>query len=115
MFKGDQGWILADYEYRTMMLKGDMTHYKSAEARDLIPPSPGHHEGMDQRMQRPANPRCATSDYSGAMIEHNLLALVAYRTGKETGLGRRKLESNQLPRGRCFHPQELPRSWTLNG
>ena len=46
IFKGDKGWLMADYDWRILMPRGDsdMTHYSSPKPEDLIPPSPGHHK-----------------------------------------------------------------------
>jgi len=46
LFKGDKGWLLADYSLLILMPRqneGDMTYYKSPKPEDLIPPSLGHH------------------------------------------------------------------------
>ncbi|HUU18858.1 MAG TPA: Gfo/Idh/MocA family oxidoreductase [Sedimentisphaerales bacterium] len=82
LFKGDDGWLLADYDYRIVMLRGDMTHYKSPEPDELIPPSPGHHNEWIIGCKT-GKPTLCNFDYSGALIENNMLALVAYRVGKK--------------------------------
>ena len=82
-----------------------MTHYKSPKPEDLIPPSPGHHAGMDPRPARPARPPLCNFDYSGAMIEHNLLAPRRLPGRQETRMGRPEPQGHQLPRGRPVHPQ----------
>ncbi|MCX5654137.1 MAG: Gfo/Idh/MocA family oxidoreductase [Planctomycetota bacterium] len=82
LFAGDKGYLLADYDYRIIMpTKGDFTHYKSPTAKDLIPPSKGHHKEWIEAAKTDKKTLC-NFDYSGALIEHNLLALVSYRLGK---------------------------------
>ena len=82
LFSGDKGYLLADYDYRILMpTKGDFTQYKSPAAKDLIPPSKGHHKEWIEAAKTDKKTLC-NFDYSGALIENNLLALVSYRLGK---------------------------------
>jgi predicted dehydrogenase len=82
LFTGDKGFLLADYDYRIIMpTKGDFTQYKSPKAADLIPPSKGHHKEWIEAAKTDKKTLC-NFDYSGALIENNLLALVSYRLGK---------------------------------
>jgi predicted dehydrogenase len=80
IFKGDKGWLVADYDYRVLMMKGDMTHYKAPKPEEIIPPSIGHHKEWIQGAKTGKTPLC-NFDYAGALIEHNLLPLVSYRLG----------------------------------
>jgi len=81
LFKGDKGYMLADYGYRLILMTGDMTHYKSPQSeKDLIPKSLGHHKEWIHACKTGA-PTLCNFDYSGAMIEQNMLALVSYRLG----------------------------------
>jgi hypothetical protein len=48
---------------------------------DVIPPSKGHHREWIEACKGDKKTLC-NFDYAGAMIEHNLLALVSYRLGK---------------------------------
>ena len=82
LFAGDKGYLLADYDYRIIMpTKGDFTQYKSPTAKDLIPPSKGHHQEWIEAAKTDKKTLC-NFDYSGALIENNLLALVSYRLGQ---------------------------------
>jgi hypothetical protein len=82
IFKGDKGFLIADYGYRILMpTSGDMTHYTSPKGKDdLIPPSPGHHNEWIIGAKT-GKPTLCNFDYSGALIEANMLALAAYRVG----------------------------------
>ena len=64
-----------------MPTKGDFTQYKSPTAKDLIPPSKGHHQEWIEAAKTDKKTLC-NFDYSGALIENNLLALVSYRLGQ---------------------------------
>ena len=115
MFKGDKGVLLADYDYRLVMqVKGDMTHYKSPKPGDLIPSSPGHHEEWIAACKT-GSPTLCNFDYSGALIEHNLLALVAYRTGKKLQWDADNLKATNCPEADQFIHKTYREGWTLNG
>jgi len=82
LFKGDKGYLLSDYDYRILMpTSGDMTQYKPPKPEEVIPPSKGHHREWIEACKGDKKTLC-NFDYAGAMIEHNLLALVSYRLGK---------------------------------
>jgi len=84
LFKGDKGWLLTDYNLRILMPKqreNDMTQYESPEPDELIPPSLGHHKEWIVACKT-GNPTTCNFDYSGALIEANMLALVSYRVGE---------------------------------
>jgi len=82
LFTGDKGYLLADYDYRILMpTKGDMTQYKSPAAKDIIPPSKGHHQEWIEAAKTDKKTLC-NFDYAGALIENNMLALVSYRLGQ---------------------------------
>jgi len=82
LFKGDKGCLLADYDYRILKPAGnEPLQYKPPTGNDIIPPSKGHHKEWIEAAKTDKKTLC-NFDYSGALIEHNLLALVSYRLGK---------------------------------
>jgi predicted dehydrogenase len=85
IFKGDKGWLIADYDWRILMPRGDndLTQYRSPKADDLIPPSLGHHQEWIVACKT-GKPTLCNFDYSGALVEHNMLSLVSYRLGEVT-------------------------------
>jgi predicted dehydrogenase len=115
LFRGDKGYLLADYDYRLLMpTKGDMTHYKSPKAEDIIPPSPGHHEEWLAACKT-GSPTLCNFDYSGALIEHNYLALAAYRTGRKLEWDAANLKATNCPEADAFIRRTYRPGWTLNG
>ena len=115
LFKGDMGFLIADYDYRVVMPnKGDMTQYKSPRPEDLIPPSPGHHEEWIIGAKT-GKPTLCNFDYSGAMIENNLLALVAYRAKKKLQWDSSILKATNCPEADQFIQKTYRQGWTLNG
>ena len=114
LFTGDKGWLLADYDWRILMLKGDMTHYNSPKPDDLIPPSPGHHEEWIIACKT-GKPTLCNFDYSGALVEHNLLALVAYRVGKKLEWDAKNLKAANCPEADQYIRKTYREGWVLNG
>jgi len=114
IFKGDKGWLLADYGYRVLMLRGDMTHYTSPKPQELIPPSPGHHKEWLIACKT-GKPTLCNFDYSGALIEHNLLALVAYRLGKKLEWDAKNLRATNCPEADGYIRKTYRKGWVLNG
>ena len=114
LFTGDKGWLLADYQFRTLVLRGDMTHYETPEPADLIPPSIGHHQEWIHACKTGAPTTC-NFDYSGALIEHNLLGAVALRSGKALDWDATALKATNCPEADLFIRKTYRDGWTLNG
>ena len=115
IFKGDKGFLVADYGYRILMPKGDMTHYKGpASTKDLIPPSIGHHKEWIVAAKT-GGPTTCNYDYSGALIEANMLALVAYRVGKKLTWSADSLQAKGCPEADKFIKKQYREGWVLNG
>ncbi|MBN2272531.1 MAG: Gfo/Idh/MocA family oxidoreductase [Sedimentisphaerales bacterium] len=114
MFKGDKGWLLADYDWRILMLRGDMTHYKSPKADELIPPSIGHHKEWIVACKTDKKTLC-NFDYSGALVEANMLALVAYRVGKPLDWDSKNMKATNCPEADQYIRKTYRQGWVLNG
>jgi len=134
LFKGDKGVLLADYNLRVLMPKqraNDMTHYKSPKADELIPPSLGHHKEWIVACKTGAPTTC-NFDYSGALVEANMLALVSYRIGnvvtKKTKEGEEKVTVGKklewdgkslsvpgVPEADQYIRKTYRKGWVLNG
>jgi len=114
LFTGDKGWLLADYDYRIIMSKGDMTYYKPPTPQELIPASPGHHQEWITACKT-GQPTLCNFDYSGKLIEHNLLALVAYRLGQKIQWDAENLKAVNAPEADSLISKEYREGWQLNG
>lgn len=114
LFTGEKGWILADYGFRIMMLKGDMTHYNPRTEKTLIPPSIGHHQEWIEGCKT-GKPTLCNFDYSGALIENNLLALVAARVGKKLEWDSESLKATNCPEADQYIRKTYREGWVLNG
>jgi hypothetical protein len=113
IYSGDKGYLIADYGYRVVMPKGDLTYYDSPKPDDLIPPSPGHHEEWLIGCKT-GKPTLCNFDYSGALIEHNMLALVAYRVGKPLQWDARNLKATNCPEADQYIRKTYRKGWVLN-
>ena len=113
IFSGDKGFLIADYDYRVLMLKGDMTHYDSPKSDELIPPSPGHHNEWIIACKT-GKPTLCNFDYSGALIEHNMLALAAYRVGKKLEWDAENLKATNCPEVDEYIRKTYRKGWVLN-
>ena len=114
LFRGTKGWLLADYGFRILMLKGDMTHFATPEKDDLIESSIGHHREWI-RACKTGKPTLCNFDYSGALIEHNLLALAAYRTGEKLQWDAKQLKATNSAKADRFIRKTYRKGWRLDG
>jgi predicted dehydrogenase len=116
LFKGDKGWLLMDYGLRIFMpkLDNDMTQYKSPRPQDLIPPSLGHHREWIVACKT-GSPTTCNFDYSGALIHHNLLSLVAYRVGKKLEWDAKNVKAVNCPEADQYIYKTYRKGWVLNG
>ena len=114
LFKGDKGYLLCDYDFRILMPLGDMTHYTAPKAADIIPASKGHHREWIEAAKGDKKTTC-NFDYSGALVEANMLALVAYRVGKPLEYDAANLKAKGCPEADAFIRKTYRQGWTLNG
>jgi len=114
LFHGDKGYLLCDYGYRILMPKDDLTHYDSPEKSELIPPSPGHHEEWLIACKT-GKPTLCNFDYSGMLIENNMLALVASRVGQKLEWDAKNLKATNCPEAEKYIYKKYRKGWVLNG
>jgi len=117
LFKGDKGWLLADYSLRILMPRqnaGDMTHYKSPKPAELIPASLGHHKEWIVACKT-GKPTTCNFDYSGALIENNMLAMAAYRVGKKLQYDAKSIKATNCPEADKYIRKTYRKGWVLNG
>jgi predicted dehydrogenase len=117
MFKGSQGFLIADFGSRLLLPYGkeaDMTYYKPRPKDELIAPL-GHFQKQWTSACKGDLKTACDFDYGGTLIEQMLLGLVAYRVGTKidydgaTGRVTNSTEGNDLL-SRQYRP-----GWTLDG
>jgi predicted dehydrogenase len=114
IFKGDKGYLICDYDYRILMPMGDLTSFQPATKDTLIPPSKGHHAEWIEAAKTDRKTLC-NFDYAGALIENNLLALVAYRVGKPLQWDAANLKAPNCPEANAYIKKTYREGWVLNG
>jgi len=116
LFTGDKGYLICDYDFRIVMPThgGDMTHYDAPKPEELIPPSLGHHKEWIVACKT-GKPTLCNFDYAGALVENNLLALVAYRVGQKLEWDAQNLKAANCPVADQYIRKQYRRGWALNG
>ena len=110
MFVGDKGTLLADYSHWVLLPEADFKDFKAPEP--WIAPSLGHHQEWLHACKTGA-PTLCNFDYSGALVEHNLLGTVAFRAGKKLQWDAENLKATNCPEAdRLIHPP-YREGWTL--
>jgi len=79
-FVGEKGILVADYGRHLLSPSASFADYQRPEPS--IPKSLGHHAEWLHACKT-GEPTTCNFDYSGALIEHNLLGNVAHRAGKK--------------------------------
>jgi hypothetical protein len=80
LFVGDKGMILSNYDRYLLFPEKEFAGFKPPPK--TIPPSVGHHREWIMACKT-GGPTTCNFDYAGALIESNLLGIVAYRVGKK--------------------------------
>ncbi|MEX0715255.1 MAG: hypothetical protein WD066_01640 [Planctomycetaceae bacterium] len=80
LFIGDEGQLVADYGKIVLLPEEKFAGYKRPEP--TIPRSKGHYQEWIHAAKT-GEPTTCNFDYSGKLIENNLLGNVAFRTGEK--------------------------------
>jgi predicted dehydrogenase len=112
MFVGDQGKILADYGKRILLPEDKYKGFQPPPP--TIPPSLGHYQEWIRACKTGA-PTLCNFDYSGKLVEHNLLGTVAFRTQTKLAWDPRKLCATNCPEASRFIRAAYRPGWTLEG
>jgi len=110
LFKGDDGMLLADYGSHHLLPAEKFKDFKRPEPS--IPKSLGHHREWIHACKT-GEPTTCNFDYSGMLIEHNLLGNVAYRAGKKLEWDPENLRASNCPEADKFIKREYRDGWTL--
>jgi len=110
MFVGDKGILLADYGKRILLPQSNFKDFQPPKS--WIAPSLGHHQEWIHACKTGA-PTLCNFDYSGALIEHNLLGTVAFRVGKKIEWDPKNLRCLHCPEADRFLRPAYRSGWTL--
>jgi len=118
LFEGSSGCLVADFQSRFLMPRGnqsDLTYYKPRTKAELLPPMKGNFQQEWINACKGSLKTSCDFGYATDMIEMMLLGLVAYRAGKKirydgaTGRVSDCSEANDLLR------HNYRKGWTLEG
>jgi hypothetical protein len=110
LFKGDEGMLVADYGKHVLLPEEKFKDFKRPEP--WIPPSLGHHKEWIHACKT-GEPTLCNFDYSGMLIEHNLLGNVSYRTGKRLQWDPEGLKAIDCPEADQYIRRQYREGWTL--
>jgi len=110
LFVGDKGMLLADYGRRILLPEADFKDFKPPEP--WIPKSLGHYKEWLHGCKTGAATLC-NFDYSGMLIEHNLLGTVAFRTGKKLDWDPENLRARNCPQADKYIRRKYRKGWTI--
>jgi hypothetical protein len=118
MFKGTQGFLIADYSRRLLIPFGktaDLSYYRPRGREDQLPLIGAFHQNWIDACKDPSRETCCNFEYHSHLIEQMALGLVAHRTGATLsydgaqGLITNHAEANALLK------RGYREGWTLDG
>ena len=110
MFVGDKGILLADYRRWILLPEADFKDFQAP--KPWITPSLGHHQEWLHACKTGA-PTLCNFEYSGTLVEHNLLGTVAFRAGKKLEWDPENLKAGNCPEAHRFIQPPYREGWTL--
>lgn len=110
LFVGDEGMLLADYGRCILLPEDKFAGYEPPEPS--IPPSPGHRREWLLACKGQGEALCHF-EYAGKLIEHNLLATVAFRTDSKLQWDARAGRAVNCPAADAFLRRPYRDGWTL--
>jgi len=112
VFVGEKGMLLADYGKKILVPEEKFKDFKAPEP--WIAPSPGHHREWIEGAKT-GSPTLCNFDYSGKLIEHNLLGPAAFRAGKKLTWDPKSLKATNCPEADQYIRREYRKGWVLDG
>ena len=110
LFIGDRGKLLADYGRRILLPKKQYEDFKAPAPS--IPPSLGHYKEWLHGCKTGA-PTLCNFDYSGALVENNLLGTVAFRVDKKLQWDAENLKATNCPEADKYIQPDYRPGWSL--
>jgi predicted dehydrogenase len=109
-FVGDRGQLLADYGRRMLLPKEKFKDFKAPEP--TIPRSLGHYKEWIAACKTGSRTLC-NFEYSGALVEHNLLGNVAYRAGSRLAWDAEKFQASGSDKAERYIKKEYRKGWEI--
>lgn len=118
MFKGDKGFLVADFTSRLLLPYGDdsdLTYYTPRTKETVLPEIEHFQKQWFDACKNPTQKTACDFEYSGNMIEQMLLGLVAYRVGKKLEYDGAAGKVTNVPEANQYLGKEYREGWVLNG
>ncbi len=118
MFKGDKGFLVADFTSRLLLPYGDdsdLTYYTPRTKETVLPEIEHFQKQWFNACKNPSQKTACDFEYSGNMIEQMLLGLVAYRVGKKLEYDGAAGKVTNVPEANQYLGKEYREGWVLNG
>ncbi len=110
MFIGAKGILVSNYAKHLLLPEADFKGFQPPPPS--IPPSPGHHLEWIEACKTGAPTSC-NFDYSGALVEHNLLGTVAFRVGRKLEWDPVALKARNCPEADAFIRPPYRQGWEI--
>ncbi|HIQ20359.1 MAG TPA: Gfo/Idh/MocA family oxidoreductase [Planctomycetes bacterium] len=112
VFVGDEGILLADYGKRILVPEEKFKDFKPPEP--WIESSVGHHQEWI-RACKTGSPTLCNFDYSGKLVEHNLLGTVAFRVSEKLIWDAEAMKAVNCPEADKYIRPPYRKGWVLDG
>ena len=110
MFIGDKGILVADYRKAVLLPEADFKGFQAPQP--WLTPSVGHHQEWINACKT-GSPTLCNFDYSGTLVEHNLLGTVAFRVGKKLDWDPVNLKATNCPEADRFIRPPYREGWAI--
>ena len=117
MFKGDKGFIIADFQKRVLIPYGKGTNlaYYNKRPKEKMLPDLGHFQQDWLDACKGDLKTACDFEYSGNMMEMMLLGLVAYRVGKPLQYDGKAGKVTNVPEANKYLTKQYRNDWTIEG
>ncbi len=118
MFKGSQGFLIADYTKRVLIPSGreaDMSYYMPRAKDKQLPPIGEFHQNWIDACKDPTKETCCNFEYHSHLIEQMALGLVAHQTGGTLEYDGAKGVVTNHAEANALLKRHYRDGWALNG
>ena len=118
MFKGSEGFIIANYTQRMLIPSGkvaDLSYYSPRKKEGRLPSIGQFHQNWIDACKDPSKSTCCDFEYHGNLSEQMQLGLVAYQAGATIDYDGAKGEITNHPEANALLKRNYRDGWVLNG
>jgi len=118
MFKGDKGYVIADFRSCCLLPYGkncDLSYWNKRPKEKIIPDMGHFQQNWIDACKDPSRKTVCDFEYSGNMMETMLLGLVAYRVGKKLEYDGKAGKVTNIAEANKYLTKDYRDGWTLDG